>query len=121
MEKIYAIARQGEYVMHIQLEDWRAETRSIEYLFVLDGPATDYTLHLTHLRGNLPDAMSNHTGMRFSTKDRDNDNHEDSNCAHNYTGEMITFYTDMTVNNVSLQLKPDTQTLKITYSLYKTS
>ncbi|XP_076132176.1 angiopoietin-related protein 3 [Alosa pseudoharengus] len=86
LEKIYAIARQGESVMLIQLEDWREETRSIEYLFTLDGPATDYTLHLTRLRGNLPDAMSNHTGMRFSTKDRDNDNHEDSNCARNYTG-----------------------------------
>eukprot|EP00063_Salmo_salar_P004090 XP_013978925.1 PREDICTED: ficolin-1-like [Salmo salar] len=28
--------------------------------------------------------MGNHT--RFSTKDRDNDNHQDSNCAKNYTG-----------------------------------
>ncbi|KAL2089694.1 hypothetical protein ACEWY4_014382 [Coilia grayii] len=86
LEKIYAIGRQGEYVMHIQLEDWREETRFVEYLFTLDGPATDYTLHLTHLRGNLPDAMSNHTGMRFSTKDRDNNSHNDSNCARNYTG-----------------------------------
>lgn len=83
-------------MMHIQLEDWKQETRSIAYLFTLDGPATDFTLHLTHLRGNLTDAMSNHTGMRFSTKDRDNDNHEDSNCARNYTGEMVRllFYTD---------------------------
>ncbi|XP_062411639.1 angiopoietin-related protein 3 [Sardina pilchardus] len=86
LEKIHAIARQGPSVMHIQLEDWKDETRSIEYLFTLDGPANDYPLHLTPLRGNLPDAMSNHTGMRFSTKDRDNDNHEDSNCARNYTG-----------------------------------
>lgn len=30
--------------------------------------------------------MSNHTGMMFSTKDRDNDNHQESNCADTYTG-----------------------------------
>lgn len=86
LEKIYAIARQGQHIMHIQVEDWKDEIRSIDYLITLDGPVSDYTLHLTHLGGNLPDAMSNHTGMRFSTKDRDNDNHEDSNCARNYTG-----------------------------------
>lgn len=30
--------------------------------------------------------MSNHTGMMFSTKDKDNDNLEESSCARNYSG-----------------------------------
>ncbi|XP_066521086.1 angiopoietin-related protein 3 [Hoplias malabaricus] len=86
LAKIYSIVKQGEYILNIQLEDWKEEKRFIEYMFSLDGPETHYTIHLTHLSGNLPDAMSNHTGMMFSTKDNDNDNHEDSNCARNYTG-----------------------------------
>ncbi|XP_030647550.1 angiopoietin-related protein 3 [Chanos chanos] len=84
LEKIYAISRQGEYILHIQLEDWREERRFVEYTFTLDGPSSDYTLHLAHLSGNLPDIMGNHTGVRFSTKD--NDVHEVSTCTRNYTG-----------------------------------
>lgn len=86
LQKIYSIAQHGEYILHIELEDWKEEKRFIEYTFTLGGPATDYTLHLAPLSGDLPDAMSNHTGMKFSTKDRDNDKHDESNCARNYTG-----------------------------------
>uniref|UniRef100_A0AAY4CRM7 Fibrinogen C-terminal domain-containing protein n=1 Tax=Denticeps clupeoides TaxID=299321 RepID=A0AAY4CRM7_9TELE len=86
LEKIYSIANQGEHIMHLELEDWRHEKRFIEYLFKLDGPSSKYSLHLSHLTGNLPDAMSNHTATKFSTKDQDNDKHEESNCARIYSG-----------------------------------
>ncbi|KAG9277313.1 angiopoietin-related protein 3 [Astyanax mexicanus] len=86
LAKIYSIARQSMYILNIQLEDCRDEKRFIEYMFTLDGPASHYMIHLTPLSGNLPDAMSNHTGMMFTTKDKDNDNLEDSNCARNYSG-----------------------------------
>lgn len=86
LAKIHSIAQQGEYILHIELEDWKEEKRFIEYTFTLEGPASDYALHLAPLSGDLSDAMSNHTGMKFSTKDRDNDNHDESNCARNYTG-----------------------------------
>lgn len=86
LAKIHSIAQQGEYILHIELEDWKEEKRFIEYTFTLDGPSNGYTLYLAPLSGDLPDAMSNHTGMKFSTKDRDNDKHSESNCARNYTG-----------------------------------
>ncbi|XP_051985979.1 angiopoietin-related protein 3-like [Xyrauchen texanus] len=86
LAKIQSIAQQGEYILHIELEDWKEEKRFIEYMFTLDGAASDYTLHLAPLSGNLPDAMSNHTGMKFSTKDKNNNNLDESNCARNYTG-----------------------------------
>ncbi|XP_054482525.1 angiopoietin-related protein 3-like [Anoplopoma fimbria] len=86
LRNIHSLATQGNSVLHIQLEDWKQNRRFIEYRFKLNGPEGNYTIHLTHLSGDLPDPMSNHTGMMFSTKDRDNDNHQDSNCAHNYTG-----------------------------------
>ncbi|XP_051265217.1 angiopoietin-related protein 3-like [Dicentrarchus labrax] len=86
LRKIHSLAAQGNSVLHIQLEDWRQVRHFIKYRFYLNGPDSNYTIHLTHLSGDLPDPMINHTGMMFSTKDRDNDNHPDSNCAHNYTG-----------------------------------
>ncbi|XP_045543783.1 angiopoietin-related protein 3 isoform X2 [Salmo salar] len=82
--KIHSLAGQGDSILRIELEDWKEDRRSVEYQFTLEGPQAHYTLHLTHLSGDLPNAMGNHT--RFSTKDRDNDNHQDSNCAKNYTG-----------------------------------
>lgn len=86
LKKIHSLAAQGDSLLHIQLEDWKQSKRFIEYHFTLGGPETHYIIHLTQASGDLPDAMSNHTGMMFSTEDRDNDNHKDFNCAYNYTG-----------------------------------
>ncbi|XP_036378511.1 angiopoietin-related protein 3 [Megalops cyprinoides] len=86
LEKIYSIARQSESILQIELEDWKEETRFLQYQFSLEGPASHYTIHLKQLSGNVPDPMANHTGMRFSTRDSDNDNDKDYNCAKSYTG-----------------------------------
>nr|XP_029497967.1 angiopoietin-related protein 3-like [Oncorhynchus nerka] len=86
LKKVHSLASQGDSFLNIQLEDWKQGKRFIEYNFSLDGPEAHYTIHLSQASGNLPDAMSNHTGMKFSTKDRDNDNLEDSHCAYTYTG-----------------------------------
>ncbi|XP_054624667.1 angiopoietin-related protein 3-like [Dunckerocampus dactyliophorus] len=86
LNKIGSLAAQGNAVLHIQLEDWKQNKRFIEYRFDLGGAESNYTLHLKLLSGDLTDPMRNHTGMMFSTKDRDNDKNQDSNCAHNYTG-----------------------------------
>ncbi|KAJ8279069.1 hypothetical protein COCON_G00061350 [Conger conger] len=87
LKKIHSIARQSDSdILQIKLGDWKEQKRSIEYQFSLEGPDSNYTLHLTHLFGDLTDAMTNQTGMKFSTKDRDNDNHREINCAESYTG-----------------------------------
>ncbi|XP_026169254.1 angiopoietin-related protein 3-like isoform X2 [Mastacembelus armatus] len=86
LRKIHALAIEGNSILHIQLEDWKQGRRFINYKFYLDDAKSNYTIHLTHLSGDLPDPMSNHTSTMFSTKDRGNDNHQDSTCAHNYTG-----------------------------------
>ncbi|XP_056133911.1 angiopoietin-related protein 3 [Lampris incognitus] len=86
LKKLHSVAGQGVSILRVELEDWKMERRWAEYQFSLGGPTTHYTLNLSYLTGELPDAMANHTGMSFSTKDKDNDNHRDSNCARNYTG-----------------------------------
>ncbi|XP_077377826.1 angiopoietin-related protein 3-like [Festucalex cinctus] len=86
LRKIHSLVAQGNSVLHIHLEDWKENKRFIEYTCDLDGPESNYTLHLKLLSGDLADPMKNHTGMMFSTKDRNNDKNRDPNCARNYTG-----------------------------------
>ncbi|TKS74254.1 Angiopoietin-related protein 3 [Collichthys lucidus] len=86
LKKIHSLTQQGVYIMRIDLEDWKEEKHWVEYRFSLEGPSMDYTLHVSHFSGDLPDAMANNTGRRFSTKDSKNDNHRNSNCARSYTG-----------------------------------
>ncbi|XP_041862891.1 angiopoietin-related protein 3 [Melanotaenia boesemani] len=86
LKKIHSLAKQGTYILHIDLEDWKEEKHWAEYSFLLEGPAKDYTLHVRNFSGDLPDAMTNLTGIRFSTKDRNNNNQPTSNCSRNKTG-----------------------------------
>lgn len=97
LRSLHSLVTQGSSVLHIQLEDWKQNRRFIEYRFNLNGPESNYTIHLTHLSGDLPDPMINHTGMMFSTKDRDNDKHQESNCAHDYTGTAAAHVGDMII------------------------
>ncbi|XP_071342256.1 angiopoietin-related protein 3 [Trachinotus anak] len=86
LKKIHSLVQQGAYILRIDLEDWKEEKHWAEYSFSIEGPSKDYTLHISHFSGNPPDAMANSTGMRFSTKDRNNDNHRNANCTRNYSG-----------------------------------
>ncbi|XP_074491056.1 angiopoietin-related protein 3 [Sebastes fasciatus] len=86
LEKIHSVTQQGVYILRIDLEDWKEGKLWAEYRFSLEGPSKGYTLHVSHFSGDLPDAMANSTGMRFSSKDRNNDNHRHSNCARSYAG-----------------------------------
>uniref|UniRef100_UPI0037E8D31D angiopoietin-related protein 3 n=1 Tax=Semicossyphus pulcher TaxID=241346 RepID=UPI0037E8D31D len=86
LKKIHSLTQQGVYILRMDLEDWKEEKHWAEYRFSLEGPSKDYTIHVSHFSGDLADAMANSTGMKFSTKDRNNDNQRNSNCARNYTG-----------------------------------
>lgn len=86
LRKIHALVAQGNSVLHIQLEDLKQGRRSIEYRLNLSGPETNYTIQVTHLSGDLPDPMSNHSGVMFSTKDWDNRGHGRSACSQSLSG-----------------------------------
>ncbi|XP_067846946.1 angiopoietin-related protein 3 [Heptranchias perlo] len=87
LKKVHHITQQGDYILHIELEDWKSEKRFIKYIFSLEERETDYTLQISDiLLGNLLNAMTEQAGMKFSTKDRDNDMRNDTNCAESYSG-----------------------------------
>lgn len=86
LQKIYSLAQQGDYILRVDLEDWKEEKHWAEYQFSLEGPSKEYIIHVTNFSGDLPDALANSTGMRFSTKDRNTDDNQNSNCNRSYTG-----------------------------------
>lgn len=97
LKKINSIAQQGVYILRIDLEDWKQVKHWAEHRFSLEGPSKDYAIHVSHYFGDLHDAMTSSDGMRFSTKDRNDNNHQSPNCVRNYTGsEFLTMRAYMT-------------------------
>lgn len=82
LKKIYSITNQGNYILRIELQDWRGNRRHIEYTFSLGGPSTRYSLQLSRMSGSIPNALPEHTELRFSTEDTASD----SNCPENHLG-----------------------------------
>jgi Fibrinogen beta and gamma chains, C-terminal globular domain len=49
--------------------------------FVVYDETTNYLMYVSGYSGNASDSFSAHSGMMFTTKDRDNDRHQADNCA----------------------------------------
>ncbi|XP_067824299.1 angiopoietin-related protein 4 [Heptranchias perlo] len=87
LEKLYTIMRQGGYLLRIDLEDWENHTEYTEYPFSLGSEATDYTMTLkSPISGTLKNAISESSGLRFSTRDQDHDLKFNMSCAKHLTG-----------------------------------
>ncbi|KAM6415190.1 angiopoietin-related protein 3 [Rhynochetos jubatus] len=86
LNQTYSITRQGDYILRIELQDWKDNKRYIEYAFSLGGPETAYTLQLSRISGSIPNALPEQTELRFSTADRAMDVINDFNCPENYLG-----------------------------------
>ncbi|NXD83072.1 ANGL3 protein, partial [Halcyon senegalensis] len=86
LNKTHSITNQGDYILRIELQDWRDNKRYIQYAFSLGGPDTDYTLQLSRLSGSIPNALPEQTQLRFSTADHDMDIINEFNCPENYLG-----------------------------------
>ncbi|XP_037553936.1 angiopoietin-related protein 3 [Nematolebias whitei] len=84
LKKIHSITQLRRYILRIDVEDWKEEKHWAEYSFSVEDPSKDYSLHVSHFAGDLPDVMTNITGTKFSTKDRNNICSSD--CARSCTG-----------------------------------
>uniref|UniRef100_A0A8C6U4T2 Fibrinogen C-terminal domain-containing protein n=1 Tax=Neogobius melanostomus TaxID=47308 RepID=A0A8C6U4T2_9GOBI len=105
LKRVHSLSAQGTSILHIQLEEWKQPRRSIEHRFELEGPQTNYTIHLTPLSGDLQDFMSNNTGMSFSTKDRDSGNQPHHNCIQDTGGWWLNAFAATNLNGKYLRPK----------------
>ena len=94
LSKIHCLTQdRTDYTLRVDLEDFENETRYAKYsTFNIGNSTTDYTITVEGYCGDAGDSMTSSgygyvNGMKFSTKDRDNDIHLDptSNCAVTYS------------------------------------
>ncbi|XP_056599342.1 angiopoietin-related protein 4 [Triplophysa dalaica] len=88
LEKIHSMSKAGNYILKVQFSDWRDDIQSITYAFRLNGQENNYSLHvLERTAGNLESSLSSEgSGVPFSTRDKDNDQKNDLNCAKQLSG-----------------------------------
>ena len=88
LRNIHCLTEREEVELQIEVrkDDGTGQVWTYGY-FEVDGPETNYTLHIGQAQGPSDggDGMAYHNGMQFSTTDRDNDV-ASYNCASNYGG-----------------------------------
>ncbi|XP_028919832.1 fibrinogen C domain-containing protein 1 [Ornithorhynchus anatinus] len=91
LKRIHALTTQASYELHIDLEDFDNGTAYAHYgtfgvgLFSVDPEEDGYPITIAEYSGTAGDSFLKHNGMKFTTKDRDND-HSENNCASFYHG-----------------------------------
>ncbi|TSL47702.1 Phosphoglucomutase-1 [Bagarius yarrelli] len=84
LRKIFSITQPGGAHLHIQIENWKQEKYVMKFHYMLDGPDSNYTIHLKPedliLDTDVP------TTLQFSTQDHDDGNRPKApHCARDYT------------------------------------
>ncbi|XP_038638470.1 fibrinogen C domain-containing protein 1 isoform X1 [Scyliorhinus canicula] len=91
LKRIHALTIQSHYELRIEMEDFENSTAYAQYetfgigLYAVDPETDGYPLTVAEYSGTAGDSLLKHNGMRFTTKDRDNDRSE-NNCATFYRG-----------------------------------
>ncbi|KAL6489809.1 hypothetical protein MHYP_G00001540 [Metynnis hypsauchen] len=103
LKKILSIARQGDSLLRLQMEDWKQEKQSTEFQYNLEGPDSNYTIHLRLVD---PTSDTDFHAVRFSTKDH-NDGYHDESCVRDYTGGWwFSACGEINPNGRSIQSRP---------------
>uniref|UniRef100_UPI0037E8E0AC angiopoietin-related protein 4 n=1 Tax=Semicossyphus pulcher TaxID=241346 RepID=UPI0037E8E0AC len=90
LEKMHSIAKDGGYILNIKLSDWSGDVATIRLPFQLGGEETKYSLKIQEARtfSTLESSLGTDatSGLPFSTRDNDNDQKNDTNCAKHLSG-----------------------------------
>ena len=86
-ENIHQITSRMNYELRVELEEFSGETAHAQYTSFLVKSACDgYELFVTGYSGNAGESLENHSGMKFSTFDRDQDSSTSRKCAEECHG-----------------------------------
>ena len=90
LSKIHRLTKEGSNTLRVDLGDFEGNTRYANYsTFSISDGSTEYILTVGGYSGTAGDALINNfnlNGMKFSTRDNDNDNWSGWNCAVGHTG-----------------------------------
>ena len=121
LSKIHRLTPIGnDHTLRVELQDFLNEKRYAKYstFNVRDGTTRyQYTLNVGGYSGNAGDSLANHNGMKFTTKDNDNDIYG-SNCAVSFKGGWW-YYNCYQSNLNGLYLVNSKSDAGIRWSLWK--
>ena len=85
LSKIHRLTQEGSNTLQVDLGDFDGNTSYAQYsTFSVGNSITEYTLTVGGYSGTAGDGLitgHNHNGMKFTTRDNDNDNSVGFNCA----------------------------------------
>uniref|UniRef100_A0A1X7T2Y1 Fibrinogen C-terminal domain-containing protein n=1 Tax=Amphimedon queenslandica TaxID=400682 RepID=A0A1X7T2Y1_AMPQE len=85
LSKIHRLTKEGSNTLRVDLGDFEGNTAYANYsTFNVSDGSTEYILTVGGYSGTAGDSLYWHNGLRFSTRDNDNDNFGD-NCAEDYS------------------------------------
>ncbi|XP_066020134.1 microfibril-associated glycoprotein 4-like isoform X2 [Pocillopora verrucosa] len=87
LDKIHRLTSDDNNTLRVDFEDFEGNTAYAEYnLFGVMSEKDKYKLILGSYSGNSGDSLAFHRGMPFTTRDQENDDHVDHNCAIKFKG-----------------------------------
>ncbi|CAH3043477.1 unnamed protein product [Porites lobata] len=87
LDNIHRLTNQGRMVLRVDLSGKMLQSAHALYVdFVVSNEKRNYTLGLGSYTGTAGDSLTWHSGMQFTTRDRDHDKSTDGNCAQFYKG-----------------------------------
>uniref|UniRef100_A0A672HJZ9 Fibrinogen alpha chain n=1 Tax=Salarias fasciatus TaxID=181472 RepID=A0A672HJZ9_SALFA len=82
---LYLLTNQSETLLKVEVEDWEGGVASAEYVVRVGTEEEGFPLWVSGYVGDAGDGLTSHSGMKFSTFDRDADRWA-GNCAAAYGG-----------------------------------
>jgi hypothetical protein len=94
LRNIHCLTEREEMELQIELDNGTGQVWTYGY-FEVDGPETNYALHIGQAQGPSGghNSIAYHNGMQFSTIDRDNDVWRSGNCVSTHGGSGWWFKT----------------------------
>ena len=85
--KINRLTKEQSNTLRVDLEDFDGNTSYAQYTtFSVGNSTTEYNLTVGGHSGTAGDSLAEHNGMKFTTRDNDNDNGRSFNCAQIHDG-----------------------------------
>lgn len=74
LNQVHNLTNKDPYQLRVDLMDWEGESRHATYgTFQVASESEQFKLTVSGYDGDAGDSLEIHNGMKFSTKDRDND------------------------------------------------
>ena len=103
LNKIHRLTKEGSNTLRVDLGDFEGDTAYANYSAFSVGDSTSkYTLTVGGYNGNAGNGFNGHNKMKFTTRDQDNDNRANNNCA-NYNHEGAWWYHDCFTSHLNGQ------------------